>query len=79
MRLVYANAHDAYDDAAYYIDGKLIGRESQINLHFDVFPKLDGQTIQYQMVEIPLDPDDPYGDNFFWPEFWPDLMEADDE
>lgn len=70
MRLTYANAHEAYDDAAYYIDGKLIGRQSQINLHFDVFPRLNGQTVEYREVVIEADPDDPYGNSFFWPEVW---------
>jgi hypothetical protein len=74
VRLTYANAHDAYDDAAYYIDGLYVGRESQINLRYDIYPRLVGKIFIYREHEIPLDPEDPFGDGFFWPESEADLL-----
>lgn len=75
--LIYFNGHDALDDAAWYLDGTLIGREEQVSVDYDVLPQVSGKFLHFEVRYVRTDADTTA---FFWKDNLADMAEweADD-
>lgn len=56
--LVYADGHDAFDDAAWYINGELVGRQSQTHFTTDILARISATYITYEEIKIPEETDE---------------------